>query len=721
MFINPLHNAPMLRLTKLSLTALFLTFMLFASVSIYIAEPLPIRAIRYYLFDQYQQWHPRAYQDVGVRIIDIDNESLQKLGQWPWPRTRIANLLTLLDNHQKAIGIDFIFAEADRTSPASMLNLWSVSPQTREQLQQLPDHDQALADAIMQYSTVLGFSAEHTLKNAMLPSEPFRFIRLGDDARPFIPTFKSAVNAIPLLDAQAAGNGALIFLPDSDGVVRKVPMIIQIQNSLYPAFSLELLRAATHQKNYLVKTTANFGIGVEQVKVGGFTVPTTSTGETWVYYSASNATRTIPAWKIFNGDVPPAALKDKILLIGSSGRGLTDLRFTPVSGVIPGVEVHAQLLEQMLTQKFLIRPNWAISLEVLVLMLAIGGISLITLNTGIIHSFSVTATVLAVMMAGAWSLFVSAGLLLDCLTPALMILTTFMLCSIIRHIRSEHKQRWVREVFARYVSPNLVNYLIAHPSEMELNGKRVECSFVMTDLTNSTQLMERIEPTVLANRLNTYLDAMIAIAFKYDGTLTRIVGDGLVIMFSAPIPQADHRQRAVLCALEMDQYARQYNTDLHAQGLDFCETRIGVNTGMVLVGNFGGSTIFDYRALGDPINTASRLESANRYLGTTVCIADNTLDGCTNIASRPIGRLLLKGKAQPLLTFEPLRTTQPQTPLRVDADYEHAYNLLSIDPKAAKETFRLLSINRPDDTLVAFHLRRLQNGEQGDVIVLHDK
>lgn len=711
----------MLRLTKLSLSTLLLLALLFVSVSIYIAEPLAIRVIRHYLFDQYQQWHPRPYQDVGVRIIDIDNESLQKIGQWPWPRTRIASLLTRLDNQPKAIGIDFIFAEADRTSPASMLNLWAVSPQIRKQLQQLPDHDQALANAMIKQPTVLGFSAEYTLKKASLPSEPFRFIRLDDDARPFIPTFKSAVNALPILDTQAVGNGALIFLPESDGVVRKVPLIIQIQDSLYPAFSLELLRVATHKKNYLVKTTANFGIGVEHVTVGDYTMPTTSTGEMWVYYSASNPTRTIPAWKILNGDVPLATLKDKILLIGSSGRGLTDLRFTPVSGVIPGVEVHAQLLEQMLTQKFLLRPNWTISLEVLALTLAILGIGTVTLNFSIISSFSFTVLVLTGIASSAWSLFVSSGLLLDCLTPALMILTTFMLCSIVRHIKSENKQRWVREVFSRYVSPNLVNYLIAHPNQMELNGKRQECSFVMTDLTNSTQLMERVEPTVLASRLNTYLDAMIAIAFRYDGTLTRIVGDGLVIMFSAPIPQTDHRQRAVQCALEMDQYARLYSMELKAQGLEFCDTRIGVNTGMVLVGNFGGSTIFDYRALGDPINTASRLESANRYLGTSVCVADNTLDGCTNIISRPIGRLLLKGKAQPLQAFEPLKRLSPQTLFQTDNDYEQAYDLLTLDPEAAKEAFRLLAVSRPDDALVAFHLNRLQNGEQGDVIVLHDK
>ncbi|MEQ1636183.1 MAG: adenylate/guanylate cyclase domain-containing protein [Methylococcales bacterium] len=711
----------MLRITRLSLTTLMLLALILANIWIYVAAPLPIRVIRHYLFDQYQQWHPRAYQDVGVRVIDIDDESLKKIGQWPWPRARIATLLNRLSDNQKAIGIDFIFSEPDHTSPASMLKLWQISPEAGSQLNALPDHDQLLANALSKQPTVLGFSAENSLNKTILPSKPFRFIYQGDEPHLFSPSYSSAIHSLPLLEKQVAGNGALIFIPDVDGVVRKVPLIIKIQEHLYPAFSLELLRVISHQKNHLVKTTADSDTGIEQLLVGSSIIPTTNTGEMWVYYSPFNATRTIPAWKILNGEVSADTLKDKVLLIGSSGRGLTDLRFTPVRGIIPGVEVHAQLLEQMLTQRFLIRPNWAISLEVLVLVVISLLVAAITLTSRIFYSASFTLIALSVVLGGSWQLFKAQGLLLDGLTPTLMILSIFMVCSFIRHTRSEQRQRWVHNVFSRYVSPNLVNYLIAHPEQLELHGQRLECSFILTDLTNSTELMERIEPSALASRLNTYLDQMIAIAFRYDGTLTRIVGDGIVIMFSAPINQPDHRQRAVKCALEMQAYAKNYVSQLKTQGMEFCETRIGVNTGMVLVGNFGGSTIFDYRALGDPINTASRLEGANRYLGTAICVADTTLKGCTNIVSRPIGRLLLKGKVQPLLTYEPLGVSNQQNLFPSDSDYEHAYNWLNVNPAEALAAFAGLAAARPDDALVAFHLKRLQRGEQGDVIVLSEK
>ena len=375
----------------------------------------------------------------------------------------------------------------------------------------------------------------------------------------------------------------------------------------------------------------------------------------------------------------------------------------------------------MLTQNFLIRPNWAVSLEVLMLLALSLLIAFLTLSTGILHSFCMVLVGIGLLLVGSWHLFKTEGLLLDGLTPSLMVLSVFMLCSIIRHKISEQHERWVRNVFSRYVSPNLVEYLISHPEQMELNGQRLECSFILTDLTNSTQLMESIEPTVLANRLNIYLDKMIAIAFRYDGTLTRIVGDGLVIMFSAPVKQIDHRQRAVNCALEMHSFAQQYTAELKAQGLEFCDTRIGVNTGVVLVGNFGGSAIFDYRALGDAINTASRLENANRYFGTGICVADETLGGCVNIVSRPIGRLLLKGKVKPLLAYEPIGLSSQQNHFGMDMDYEQAYSLLLVDAFAALQAFKTLAMKRPQDALVAFHVERLLRGEQGDVIVLREK
>ena len=220
---------------------------------------------------------------------------------------------------------------------------------------------------------------------------------------------------------------------------------------------------------------------------------------------------------------------------------------------------------------------------------------------------------------------------------------------------------------------------------------------------------------------------MIAIAFRHEGTLDRIVGDAVAIMFSAPVPQADHQARALACGVEMHAFAEQYAHELQARGIEFGRTRIGIHSGEVIVGNVGGSTIFDYRALGDAVNTASRLEGANKHLGTTICLSAATLAGCApGTVTRPIGRLLLKGKQEALMVYEPLSPDHPET-YAPNAEYCNAYALITghgDEPNtkaSALDAFRNLAEHFPDDPLVALHLGRLENNSCNDLIVLHEK
>ncbi|MDB6002309.1 MAG: hypothetical protein JWP52_4008, partial [Rhizobacter sp.] len=272
-----------------------------------------------------------------------------------------------------------------------------------------------------------------------------------------------------------------------------------------------------------------------------------------------------------------------------------------------------------------------------------------------------------------------------------------------------------KRAFSRYVSPNLVQYLVAHPKALELGGRRQDCSFVFTDLAGFTSLMERMDAGEAVALLNDYLDGMIAIAFEHQGTLDRIVGDAVAIMFSAPVPQADHQRRALACGLAMQRFASRYLLDVQARGGLFCATRIGIHSGEVIVGNFGGSHMFDYRALGDAVNTASRLEGANKHLGTLVCVSQDTLQGCADAPARPIGRLLLKGKSVPLMVFEPL-----ETPATNDG-YVRAYELMREQHPEALAAFEALAAEGCVDPLVSLHLARLRAGQTGDLVVLEEK
>lgn len=706
-----------------------------AGVAAYVANPLPLQAAQHLVFDQFQRWHPRADVADPVRIIDIDDDSLQRLGQWPWPRTRMAELTDKLQQAGvTAIGFDMVFSEPDRTSPAAMAQLWNPPADVRLRMNALPDHDQVLADAFSRGKVVLGFALdrkgagvpEMPLPAALVPARPkAQFVTLDAPALPFVPAFTGGVAGLPLLDAAAAGNAVLSFVPDADGVVRRVPMLVRQGDVLLPGLAPEVLRVAQGAAN--ITTRATQGGGMDSIRVGRTAVPTTSTGEVWVHYaqpaSASASARYLSAWKVLAGALPASELQGKMVLVGSSAQGLMDMRFSTMGAVIPGVEIHAQLLDQIVAGAGLQRPSWTSGLEVLALV--VGGLTAgwMAIRLSALRAVAVAVAIQVLLCGTAWLALVQGGLLLDPSMPALTVAVAFVLSSLVRYVHVERRQRWVRQAFSRYVSPNLVDHLVAHPESLRLSGQRQHCSFLFTDLEGFTHTMEHMDPGDAVSMVNGYLDGMIAIAFAHQGTLTRIVGDGLAIVFSAPVVQPDHPLRAVTCALEMQQFAMQYADKLKSQrGIVFGSTRMGVHTGEVIVGNFGGSNLFDYRALGDPVNTAARLEGANRYLGTSICMSQAVALACPGVVARPIGQLMLVGKSVPVTVFEPLPLGSP-----VDAPYLAAYDALqrsaedTEQAKAALQAFATLAAARPGDRLVAMHLARLEAGERGDRMVLARK
>jgi adenylate cyclase len=697
-----------------------------AGIFLLLADALLLQSLRNNLFDQYQRWKPRAYAEAPVRIVDIDDESLARLGQWPWPRTRLAELVDQLGAAgAAAVGFDVIFAEPDRTSPRAAADLWQLKGGLREALVALPDHDRVFADSVARGDVVVGFAVDRSkvaksAENAPeLPAKMARFIVSGEPPGRWLHSFNDIIGSLPELADAAKGNGALTFVPDGDGVVRRVPLVLQVAGQPVATLAGETLRVGQGVPNVILKS-AGEGVGLAEMRIGDVTIPTTPSGEVWVHYSQAVPGRYLPAWQVMAGKVPQELLEGHLVLIGSSAQGLMDLRFNTLGRVMPGVEAHAQALEQILTGYYLQRPGWARALEAL--LIVVGGLAMgfLTLKAGALAGAAAGAVINAATLGGGWYAFVQEGLLIDTATPAIVFTLTFILCSVFRHFASEREQRWIKEAFARYVSPNRVSYLVDHPDAMELGGQRQDCSFIFTDLAGFTSLMEKIDPGEAVALLNAYLDEMIAIAFRHDGTLDRIVGDAVAIMFSAPVPQADHRKRALACALEMDVFASRYSKEQLDKGIGFGKTRIGVHGGEVIVGNFGGSNIFDYRALGDPVNTAARLESVNKHLGTRICVSEEILRDCPDAAVRPVGRLVLKGKSRALGVFEPLTADQQAIRAPLDA-YQAAFTALHNEEPQAAAMFAELAQGYPDDPLVALHLRRLQAGEQGDLIVMSEK
>jgi adenylate cyclase len=455
-----------------------------------------------------------------------------------------------------------------------------------------------LAESLSGAPVVLGFVAQRGNMDGKVeagfspgtllpsPNYPFRFINSGAPPGRWLHSFDSSIAALPELIKAAQGYGALSFVPDSDGILRRVPMLLQLAGEPVPTLVAETLRVAQGERNYILKTEGR-DIGLAEMRIGEYSIPTTAEGEIWVHYSRPVANRYLPAWKVLAGEIPKTMLEGHIVLIGSSAQGLMDLRFSPFGRLMPGVEAHAQAIEQILSGQVLIRPSWAPSSEIIAIIIGGLAISLLAIRVNALIAAGTTLAFLLMVFVGGWYAFRNYGLLLNTVTPALIFGLAFVLGSLIHHFISEREQRWIKAVFSRYVSPNRVSYLVDHPDTMELGGSRQECSFIFTDLADFTALMESIDPGEAVAMLNAYLDQMIGIAFRFEGTLDRIVGDSVAIMFSAPVPQSDHRARALACALEMDAFASGYAEAQKTKGICLGKTRIGIHTGEVIVGNFG--------------------------------------------------------------------------------------------------------------------------------------
>src|SRR5215510_3094460 len=293
----------------------------------------------------------------------------------------------------------------------------------------------------------------------------------------------------------------------------------------------------------------------------------------------------------------------------------------------------------------------------------------------------------------------------------------------IRHIgllrEARERQAVAERAYAslsRYFSPNIAQRLAADTDSVDLGGQRREIASLFTDIESFTALVETLEPTVLGPLLNDYLTGMTDIVFAQDGTVAKIVGDALHVLFGAPSEQPDHAARAVACALSLDEFAQRFRDHCQKMGVPLGVTRIGVHAGSAIVGNFGGGRFFDYTAYGDTINVAARLETANKQLGTRICVSAALAEGVENFHGRPIGDLVLRGRGEVIRAFEPLQEKQFNDP--ATKSYLDAYALLKAEDAGAVAAFAAHVGKQPEDRLAAFHLKRLLNGEKGTRIAM---
>ena len=632
-------------------------------------EPAIIDQARLAVFDTYQRLQPRVFDPgLPVRIVDLDDESLARLGQWPWPRTILARLVDRLrQSGVAAIAFDIVFAEPDRTSPARILPLWPSTPALealRAEAAEMLDHDRIFATAIAQMNVVVGFAMIEGLGGGV-PEEKGTFAQAGDDPRSFIPGFASAVINLPDIEAAAMGNGSFNTYPDRDNITRRVPLVLRIGETLYPSIAAEALRVAQGAQSYIIKSSGASGIesydahtGISQIKIGGFVVPTDAQGRILLYATGHQPARFVPAWRVLEPDFDPNLVAGQIVLVGTSAAGLKDLRATPLDPVAPGVEIHAEIIEQIISGDYLLRPDMALGAELLYLV-ALGLVLVFLIPTlGARWCGVLGIGIVAGACAASWYAFDAWKWLLDPVYPSLAVLVVYLVETGIIFLRTETERRWVRNAFGRYLSPAVVNQLAEHPENLQLGGEMREMTLLFCDIRGFTTISEQFDAEGLTQFVNRFLTPMTDVILKAGGTIDKYMGDCIMAFWNAPVPAPDHALHSCRAALAMRKELERLNVQWRAEadtaGREHTPVRIGIglNTGICCVGNVGSDQRFNYSVLGDDVNLASRLEGQLKTYGVDIVISDSTwsLAG-EGLAALELDLIQVKSKTRPVRIF----------------------------------------------------------------------
>jgi adenylate cyclase len=610
-----------------------------------------------------------------VAIVAVDEKSLKEKGRWPWPRTFMADLVDKIGQAGAAvIGFDIFFPEKDRYVPfatvkeaAKKKDLSNITSENFiEWMQEVGDSDRLFAESILRSErAVLGYfvyaegdhSGDSTEK---LTAEQMELLDFSQ--YPIVQRFDDPDNSVPLRKMESVGlslsefvnaansAGYVSFVPEVDGVVRWVPMVMQLGEFLFPPLSLQLLKEATQLP--LAVRIAPYG--VDGLKLGDNVFPTSETGDFLVNYFGPAFTFThYSASDVLDGKIGKKELENKIILVGGTAAGIHDIHTTPYGPLYPGVEVHANIIENLIQQDFMLRPEWLRILDVL--MILVSGIALGWIS---IHFKAYAMAGMLVFGIGGYLLsdfylFTQKGLWINTIYPIFTQIFVYSGLTVFKFGFEEREKRFIKGAFSQYLAPAVVNRLVDNPTLLKLGGERKELTAFFSDVAGFSSISENLEPEELVDLLNHYLTEMTDIMLRYEGTVDKFEGDAIIAFFGAPIPYQDHARRTCLVALEMQDRLAELREGWKKEGKHELFMRIGINTGTMVVGNMGSKSRMDYTMMGDSVNLAARLEGVNKQYRTYTMISEYTyVQVKDDVEVRELDLIRVVGKKEPVRIFE---------------------------------------------------------------------
>ena len=625
-----------------------------------IADPAPVEELRVRTFDTFQLIYPRVKTARPVAIVDIDEKSLAKLGQFPWPRTRIADLVTNLTRlGAVVIAFDTIFSESDRLNPDVAAETFrNLDEETRAKLRALPSNDQIFADAMRRSRVVLGESGlPHVVSEYDNTLPVTGLAMLGEPPQPFLLDFPGLLRNVNVLEQAAAGRGLISIKTERDGIVRRVPMIMQAQGATMPSLSFEILRVATGTDTIFIKSEK---AGIKSIAVKGFEIPTDRNGQLWVHFARSDPSIYVSAVDVLEGRVAPELIARKLVLIGTSAVGLLDTKTTPIDPVMPGVEVHAQVLESALTRALLSRPSYGVVVELCAAIVL--GILVIAFAPlfGPITLVAVGGLFASLLVGTAWYFYWQHRLLIDFTYPLLSTTAIYLTLIFSSFVREQAQRRQIRSAFSQYLSPALVEQLAQSPEKLVLGGEEREMTIMFSDMRGFTSISEsyKNDPQGLTALMNRFLTPLTNAILNRKGTIDKYMGDAIMAFWNAPLDDSAHQINACEAALDMLERVGALNEarELEAkeENRPFIPLNVGVglNTGTCVVGNMGSDMRFDYSVFGDSVNLASRLEGQSKEYGFPIIIGSKTaLAVKDKFAILELDFIMVKGKKEPEVIY----------------------------------------------------------------------
>ena len=626
-----------------------------------LANPLNIfNDLRLFAFDTLQQISPRdKLEDDPVVIIDIDDQSLNNLGQWPWSRDLLSKLVI---NTEQALttSFDIVFAERDRTGSDVLSEQYSTNSDLIKELKKIKPNDKVFAESMKSHSTVVLGSAPNNKLKTEDTAPKYGLIIQGDPPQEFLPNYTGMQNNLPTLIDSSAGVGSMSIGGDSS-IVRSLPTFEVVNGQIVPSLMLETLRVAIGASTYQIKSSNASGelafgesTGINNVKLGNVIIPTNSNGYLWLHSTFKENLNIIPAFEVINNTYDKEFFAGKIVLIGTSASGLLDIRNTSLEKDIPGVTIIAQGIQQIINGDFLVRPDWMEGAEFLF------GLLFSILICLIIQYFGPIGGLIAFLVANLSSLygsfygFTKLDYLMDPISPLLICLTSYLIITFFNFLFTELERSKVRTAFSQYLAPEMVSRLAESSESLKLGGEKKNMTFLFSDIRGFTAISEsyKSNPEELTELINNLLTVLSNEILDNAGTIDKYMGDCIMAFWNAPTDQENHTDLALKASFDMEKALEKFNIEFQKQKGMELKIGIGINTGECIVGNMGSEKRFDYTVLGDPVNLASRLEGQSGTYGFQRILGQETVSALKSNANLfELDLIQVKGKSEPVKIY----------------------------------------------------------------------